>query len=281
MSTLAIDSAHPRPSLWTDTLNQPPSLSLFWELYSDVEAVVYCITNDGRREGSRSSTSKRSEAQIKPELLPRLFKGSKPSIVTSWDTSKTAAALLKRSNVKQTTHFHSKQAEILAELLGGATATWQLTSVMLPTGCGKKSNGCASSSTYIYVQARVLYIVFFHSRQVCFKLTADNIETLTKYHTPPKSSRPSWAFLNHTNATSAPSRAVEKSTRWTFLRDYFLHTPASTTNPVSPRLWCSSKSAWILLPPSVLLCYRDARTTGAAWPLFAFPILDDLLPYNG
>jgi hypothetical protein len=147
MSTLAIDSAHPRPSLWTDTLNQPPSLSLFWELYSDVEAVVYCITNDGRREGSRSSTSKRSEAQIKPELLPRLFKGSKPSIVTSWDTSKTAAALLKRSNVKQTTHFHSKQAEILAELLGGATATWQLTSVMLPTGCGKKSNGCASSST--------------------------------------------------------------------------------------------------------------------------------------
>jgi hypothetical protein len=79
------------------------------------------------------------------------------------DTDRTAAALLKREIVKRTTQILSKQAQVLADLLGGDTATWQLASVMLSNGRDTKSNERAGSYTNIQIPAKVLYIEFLKS----------------------------------------------------------------------------------------------------------------------
>jgi len=125
---------------------------------------------------------KPSKVRIHPELLPRPSTDSKPIIVTSQDTGKIAAALLKRKGVRRTTQFHSKQAQILADLLGGTEATWKLAFVMLPSGSGENPNERADSFEGIQVHARVLYIDFVKSQQVCFKLTTETIEALKKRH---------------------------------------------------------------------------------------------------
>jgi hypothetical protein len=56
-------------------------------------------------------------------LLPPPSKDSKLVIVTCQDTGKIATALLRREKVNWTTHLYSKQAQVLADLLGGAEAT--------------------------------------------------------------------------------------------------------------------------------------------------------------
>jgi hypothetical protein len=70
----------------------------------------------------------------------------------------------------------------LADLLGSAEATWQLAFVVLPSGSGEKPNKRAGSFQGIHVQAKVLYIDFVESQQVCFKLTANTIDALKKHH---------------------------------------------------------------------------------------------------
>jgi len=53
---------------------------------------------------------------------------------------------------------------------------------MLPTGSGKKMHECAGSFTTIHIEARVLYIDYFESREVCFKPTTDTVKALTEHH---------------------------------------------------------------------------------------------------
>jgi hypothetical protein len=72
-----------------------------------------------------------------------------------------AADLLKWEKVKRSSQIPSMQALILVDLLGGDTVTWQLASVMFPTGRDTKSKELAGSFTYIHIQARVLYIEMF------------------------------------------------------------------------------------------------------------------------
>jgi hypothetical protein len=131
-----------------------------------------------------SQSQKQIEVRVQSALLPRPTKDSKPIIITSSDTNMIAADLLMWEKVKRTSQIPSKQALILVDLLGGATATWPLASVMLPTGDGNNPDGCAGSFTVIHVQARVLCIDFFGLQRVCFKLTTDTIEVLTKHCQP-------------------------------------------------------------------------------------------------
>lgn len=119
---------------------------------------------------------------LQPQLLPRLPEGSNPIVVTSQDTGKRVAALLKRKRVKRTTYLYPRQAQILADLLGGAKATWQLALVVLPSRSGENPNERAGSSEGIHIQAKVLYIDYVQSQQVCFKLTIDTIDDLKKHH---------------------------------------------------------------------------------------------------
>lgn len=131
---------------------------------------------------SGSQPLKQNEVPLQPELLPRLSAGSNPIVVTSKDTGKLAAGLLKRKRVKRTTQLYSRQAQILADLLGGAKAIWQLASVVLPSGSGENPNERAGYCDGIHIQAKVLYIDFAQSQQVCFKLTIDTIDALKKHH---------------------------------------------------------------------------------------------------
>lgn len=109
------------------------------------------------------------------KLLPKPPTDSKSIVITSQDTGKAVATLLKR-----VTHL-SKQAQMLADLLGGVRVTRQMTSVVLLSGSGEHSNERASSLEGIQVQARVLYIDFVQSQQAGFKLTTDTIDTLEKH----------------------------------------------------------------------------------------------------
>ena len=135
--------------------------------------------------GPEAQSPKQSEVQdlpVQPKLLPRLSAGSNPIVVTSKDTGKIVATLLKRKRVKRTTYLYPRQAQILADLLGGAKATWRLALVVLPSRSGENPNERAGSSEGICIQAKVLYIDFVQSQQVCFKLTIDTIDALKKHH---------------------------------------------------------------------------------------------------
>jgi hypothetical protein len=132
--------------------------------------------------GPEAPPPKQSEVPVQPKLLPQLSAGSKTIVVTSQDTGKIAAALLRRKRVERITHLYSRQAQILADLLGSAEATWQLAFVVLPSGSGEKPNEHTGSSQGIHVQAKVLYVDFIQSQQVCFKLTANTIDALKKHH---------------------------------------------------------------------------------------------------
>lgn len=133
--------------------------------------------------------SKHDAVRDLPELFPRLAEGSKPIIVSSPKKDETVAALLSRKKIRRPTQALSKQADILADLLGGTTATWELASVMFSESGATNLTICADSSTNIQIQARVLYVDFIKS-QVCFKLTAGTIETLTEHHLSVYSNQP-------------------------------------------------------------------------------------------
>ncbi|GAB7336573.1 hypothetical protein MBLNU13_g09840t1 [Cladosporium sp. NU13] len=135
--------------------------------------------------GPEAQSPKQSEVPdlpVQPKLLPRLSAGSNPIVVTSKDTGKVAAALLKRKGVKRTTQLYSRQAQILADLLGGAEAMWHLASIVLPSGSVESPNECAGSCEVIRIQAKVLYIDYVQSQEVYFKLTIDTIDALKKHH---------------------------------------------------------------------------------------------------
>jgi hypothetical protein len=70
----------------------------------------------------------------------------------------------------------------LADLLGGAEAMWHLASIALPSGSVENPNERVGSCEGIYIQAKVPYIDFVQSQQVCFKLTIDTIDALKKHH---------------------------------------------------------------------------------------------------
>jgi hypothetical protein len=135
--------------------------------------------------GPEAQPPKQSEGPdlpLQPKLLPRLPAGSKPIIVTCQNTSKKTAAWLKRTGVNQTARLYWKQAQILADLLGRAEATWQLGFVVLPSGSEEDPNKREGSFQGIPIQAKVLYIDFVRSQQVCFKLTADTIDALKEHY---------------------------------------------------------------------------------------------------
>jgi hypothetical protein len=117
-----------------------------------------------------------------PKLLPRLAEDTKPIVVSSFGSDKTIADLLKRKKIKRTTKAISQQARLLADLLGGDLATWQLSPIMLSGSGNAQSNRCSGSWTIIRIQARVLCIDFVQSQQVSFKLTAGTVEALIKHH---------------------------------------------------------------------------------------------------
>jgi len=75
-------------------------------------------------KASKARSPEQEKVQFQRQLLPRASNGLNPIIVTSSGTGRTVEALLKRNKVKRTTHFRSKQAQILADLLGGTGATW-------------------------------------------------------------------------------------------------------------------------------------------------------------
>ena len=52
----------------------------------------------------------------------------------------------------------------------------------MPSGNGENPNERAGSLEGIHVQARVLYIEFVQSQQVCFKLTTGTVEALKKHY---------------------------------------------------------------------------------------------------
>lgn len=137
---------------------------------------------DHSTRGPEARPPKQSKVPVQPQLWPRPSTGSDPTVVTSQDTGKIVAALLKRKKVKRTTYSYPKQAQILEDLLGGAEAIWQLAFVVLPNGSGENPNGRAGSCEGIHIQAKVLYIDFVQSQQVCFKLTIDSIDVLKKHH---------------------------------------------------------------------------------------------------
>jgi hypothetical protein len=70
----------------------------------------------------------------------------------------------------------------LADLLGGAKATWQLALVVLPSRSGENPNEREGPIEGIHIQAKVLHIDFVQSQQVCFKLTIDTIDALKKHY---------------------------------------------------------------------------------------------------
>lgn len=127
-------------------------------------------------------TPKQNEVRDLPKLLPRLTEDSKPIIVSSPGSDKTIANLLKRKKIKRATKAISQQARLLADLLGGDLATWQLAFIMVSGSGNAQSNQCSGSRTFIRIQARVLYIDFIQSQQVCFKLTAGTVEALIEHH---------------------------------------------------------------------------------------------------
>jgi hypothetical protein len=125
---------------------------------------------------------KQNEVRDPPKLLPRLAEDSNPIIVSSSDSDKTIADLLTRKKIKRATKAISQQARLLADLLGGDMATWQLAPITVSESGNAQSNQCSGSWTIIRIQARVLYIDFIQSQQVCFKLTARTVEALIKHH---------------------------------------------------------------------------------------------------
>lgn len=130
----------------------------------------------------KTHTPKQNVVRDPPKLLPRLAEDSKPIIVSSPGSDKTIADLLKRKKIKRATKAISQQARLLEDLLGGDLATWQLAFIMVSGSGNAQSNQCSGSRTIIRIQARVLYIDFIQSQQVCFKLTAGTVEALIEHH---------------------------------------------------------------------------------------------------
>lgn len=117
----------------------------------------------------------------RPKLLPRST-GSKPIVVTSPEDDKKIAFLLKRKRIKRTTQCLPEQPQILADILGGEEAIWQLASIMLPGTSQTQLNGCPNSWVTVHIQAKVFCIDFIESQQVCFRLTPGTIESLVDHH---------------------------------------------------------------------------------------------------
>jgi hypothetical protein len=68
-------------------------------------------------------TPKQNEVRYLPKLLPRLAEDSNPIVVSSSDSDRTVADLLRRKRIKRVTETISQQAQLLADLLGGGMAT--------------------------------------------------------------------------------------------------------------------------------------------------------------
>lgn len=90
--------------------------------------------------------------------------------------------MLERKRIKRTTQCLPKQPQILAGILSGEEAVWQLASIMFPASPNTELNGCFNSWMIVHIQAKVLCIDFIESQQVCFKLTPDTIEALIEHH---------------------------------------------------------------------------------------------------
>jgi hypothetical protein len=127
-------------------------------------------------------TPRQNEVRDPPKLLPRLAEDSNPIIVSSSDSGRKVADLLKRKKIKWATKIISQQAQLLADLLGGDLATWRLAPITVSGSGNAQSNQCSGSWKTIQIQTRVLYVDFVQSQQVCFKLTAGTVEALIKHH---------------------------------------------------------------------------------------------------
>ena len=107
-------------------------------------------------------TPKQNEVRYLPKLLPRLAEDSNPIVVSSSDSDRTVADLLRRKRIKRVTETISQQAQLLADLLGGGMATWQLASITVSGRGNAQSNQYSVSWTTVHIQARVLCIDFSH-----------------------------------------------------------------------------------------------------------------------
>jgi hypothetical protein len=129
-----------------------------------------------------AQSPKPNEVRDQPKLLPRLAEDSRPIIVSSSDSDKTIADLLKRKKIKRATQAISQQAPLLADLLHGDLATWQLASIMVSGSRNAQPNQFSNPWTDIQIQATVLCIDSIQSQQMCFKLTAGTVEALIEHH---------------------------------------------------------------------------------------------------
>jgi hypothetical protein len=70
--------------------------------------------------------------------------------------------LLRRKRIKRVTETISQQAQLLADLLGGGMATWQLASNTVSGRGNAQSNQYSVLWTTVHIQARVLCIDLSH-----------------------------------------------------------------------------------------------------------------------
>lgn len=165
----------------------PLTAQLTFGLPSDIAGEQEKLVGPKPHTTMREHTSEvhrpcRSKARDPPKLLPHLAEGSEPIVVASLGDGKMIGALLGRKKIERETWQFSKQAQVLAGILGGETATWLLASIMISGRQSTQPIAGLGDWELLQIRAKVLCVDFVESQQVRFKLTASTIEAITEYH---------------------------------------------------------------------------------------------------
>lgn len=111
-------------------------------------------------------------------------------IVVSYLGDKWLENLLRRLNkIRRSANDAAEHHVILANLLGGTEAKWNLGSIMLPTDPDDELLDGADgpfqafrANKVIHIKGKVIHVDLVEGHDVCFKLTHGTIEALLDYH---------------------------------------------------------------------------------------------------
>lgn len=184
-------------------LRQPPYQPLYEPgTRPDAPSVDYPTATQGAESvhglpQPQESPTKAPSSKTVPNGLPKLLPASakysvatSTPIVVSYLEDTCLARLLKRlKKIRRREEKVTEHRTILADLLGGAEAIWDLASMMLPAtpdiGLPEHSDlsdGASTRGQVIHIEGMVLYVDLVESQEVCFKLTDETIEALLDYH---------------------------------------------------------------------------------------------------